>query len=69
MSLISAAFAKTTMSDNNAMHQTSRKGVALAPRRGLVVEARLQVDCECQSRKTPQCSLNGNTLATTTAIE
>ena len=31
MSLMSAAFAKTTMPDNNAMHQTRREGVALAP--------------------------------------
>jgi hypothetical protein len=46
MSLMSAAFAKTTMPDNNAMHQTSREGVALVPR-GLVVEARLAGDCEC----------------------
>jgi hypothetical protein len=31
MSLMSEAFAKTTMPDNNALHQTSREGVALAP--------------------------------------
>jgi hypothetical protein len=33
MSLMSAAFAKT-MPDNNAMHQTRREGVALAPPSG-----------------------------------
>jgi hypothetical protein len=31
MSLMSAAFAKTTMPDNNAMHQTRREGLALPP--------------------------------------
>ena len=46
MSLMSAAFAKTTMPDDNAMHQARREGVALAPRRGPVVEARLAGDCE-----------------------
>ena len=34
MSLMSAAFAKTTMPGNNAMHQTRREGVALAPPSG-----------------------------------
>jgi TPR repeat protein len=43
MSLVSAAFAKATMPDNNAMHQTRREGVALVPRRGPVVERALQV--------------------------
>jgi hypothetical protein len=52
MSLMSAAFAKTTMPDNNAMHQTRREGVALAPRRGPVVEARLAGDCECSADNT-----------------
>jgi hypothetical protein len=43
MSLVSAAFAKATMPDNNAMHQTRREGVALVPRQEPVVERVLQV--------------------------
>jgi len=43
MSLMSAAFAKTTMPDNNAMHQTSREGVALAPVGGQSLRRALQV--------------------------
>ena len=45
MSLMSAAFARATMPDNNAMHQTRREGVALASVGGQSLRARLAGDC------------------------